>query len=87
MGLTQKESLLYHQSIVESRRDFYWHSNIMQEHQRSAFLATRDRHPPNQAITFIENNVALPGQPLPVFSERAHSFVSLDEARLHQKER
>ena len=59
----------------------------MQEDPRAAFLATRDRHPPNPAVTYIENNVALPGQPLPIFSERTNGFVSLNEARLQQEER
>jgi len=59
----------------------------MQEHQRAAFLAARDRHPPNQVITYVENNVVLPGQPLPIFSERANGFVSLNDAHLQQEER
>ncbi|KAJ4003192.1 hypothetical protein NW752_011633 [Fusarium irregulare] len=58
----------------------------MQDHQRAAFLAACDRHPPNQAITYMENNVAVPGQPLPIFSERANGFVTLNEARLQQSE-
>ncbi|KAF4447064.1 hypothetical protein F53441_9363 [Fusarium austroafricanum] len=58
----------------------------MQDHQRELFLGARDRHPANEAIRYIENNVALPGQPLPVFSERANGFVSLDEARQDQEE-
>ncbi|RBR24288.1 uncharacterized protein FIESC28_02778 [Fusarium coffeatum] len=58
----------------------------MEEHQRAAFLAARERHPPSHAITYIETNVALSGQPLPIFSERANGFVSLDDARLQQEE-
>ncbi|KAF5572063.1 hypothetical protein FPANT_13377 [Fusarium pseudoanthophilum] len=58
----------------------------MQDLQRELFLSARDRHPPNEAARYIENNIALPGQALPVFSERANGFVSLDEARQEQEE-
>ncbi|KAM0227395.1 hypothetical protein ACHAPO_011581 [Fusarium lateritium] len=58
----------------------------MEENQRLTFLTARDRNPSSQAIGYIENHVGLPGQPLPVFSERANGFVSLDEARQHQEE-
>ncbi|KAG5763463.1 hypothetical protein H9Q72_008453 [Fusarium xylarioides] len=58
----------------------------MQDPQRELFLSARDRHPPNEAARYIENNIALPGQPLPVFSEHANGFVSLDEARQEQEE-
>ncbi|RBR13213.1 hypothetical protein FVER53590_09900 [Fusarium verticillioides] len=58
----------------------------MQDLQRELFLSARDRHPPNETARYIENNIALPGQPLPVFSERANGFVSLDEARQEQEE-
>ncbi|RFN51756.1 hypothetical protein FIE12Z_3959 [Fusarium flagelliforme] len=58
----------------------------MLEDPRAVFLAGRGRHPPNQAVTCIENNVALPGQLLPIYSERANGFVSLDEARLQEEE-
>ncbi|KAF5717843.1 hypothetical protein FGLOB1_1951 [Fusarium globosum] len=59
---------------------------MMQDPQRELFLSARDRHPPNEAARYVENNIALPGQPRPVFSERANGFVSLDEARQQQEE-
>ncbi|KAG5751774.1 hypothetical protein H9Q70_005568 [Fusarium xylarioides] len=58
----------------------------MQDAQRELFLSARDRHPPNEAARYIENNISVSGQPLPVFSERANGFVSLDEARQEQEE-
>ncbi|KAF5720097.1 hypothetical protein FMUND_4381 [Fusarium mundagurra] len=58
----------------------------MQDPLRELFLSARDRHPPNEAARYIENNIALPGQPLPVFSEHANGFVSLDEARQEREE-
>ncbi|KAF5539421.1 hypothetical protein FMEXI_8910 [Fusarium mexicanum] len=58
----------------------------MQDPQGKLFLSAHDRHPPNEAARCIENNIALPGQPLPVISERANGFVSLDEARQEQEE-
>ncbi|PNP81402.1 hypothetical protein FNYG_05208 [Fusarium nygamai] len=58
----------------------------MQDPQRELFLSARDRHPPNEAARYIENNIALPGQPLPVFSERVNGFVSLDDACQEQEE-
>jgi hypothetical protein len=59
----------------------------MQDPQRELFLSARDRHPPNEAARYVENNIALPGQLLPVFSERVNGFVFLDEARQEQEER
>ncbi|KAF5584016.1 uncharacterized protein FSUBG_12930 [Fusarium subglutinans] len=58
----------------------------MEDPQAKLFLTARDRHPPNEAARCIENNIALPGQPLPVFSERANGFVSLEEARQEQED-
>ncbi|KAF5647841.1 uncharacterized protein FTJAE_1524 [Fusarium tjaetaba] len=58
----------------------------MQDLHRELFLSARDRLPSNEAARYIENNIALPEQPLPVFSERLNGFVSLDEARQEQEE-
>ncbi|KPM38557.1 hypothetical protein AK830_g7978 [Neonectria ditissima] len=55
-------------------------SSTLVDQQRELFLSSRDRHPPNEAVRYIESNIALPGEPLPVFSERSGGFVTLDEA-------
>lgn len=59
----------------------------MEDHQRQLLLSSRDRHPPDEAIAFIENHVAVPNQPMPIFSERVGGFATLEEAARQQEER
>ncbi|KAK1727020.1 uncharacterized protein BDZ83DRAFT_226336 [Colletotrichum acutatum] len=48
--------------------------------QRDSFLLSRDRYPQKEAVSFTENQICPPGQPLPVYSEQTGSFISADEA-------
>lgn len=52
---------------------------------RLDFLANRPRHPPNDAVTFLENRIQVPGQAQPVFVERLNRVDSLEVAEQQQK--
>jgi hypothetical protein len=58
-----------------------------EELQRDRLYISRDRHPPNDAVRYVENHVALPGRPPAVFSERKGGFALPSEANSHIKER
>ncbi|KAK7912143.1 hypothetical protein PG985_014624 [Apiospora marii] len=52
----------------------------MDENARQTYLQSRSRHPPDEAVRFIENQIAPSGQAQSVFHERVDSFVLVDEA-------
>ncbi|KAK7964339.1 hypothetical protein PG988_011313 [Apiospora saccharicola] len=52
----------------------------MEKNARQNYLHSRSRHPPDEAVRFIENQIAPSGQTPSVFHERVNSFVLVDEA-------
>ncbi|KAK8063320.1 hypothetical protein PG996_007972 [Apiospora saccharicola] len=52
----------------------------MEENARQNYLQSRSRHPPDEAVRFVENQIAPSGQTQSVFHERVNSFVLVDEA-------
>lgn len=54
--------------------------------QRLDFLANRLRHPPSNAVTFLENQVQIPGEAQqPVFVERLNRVDSIEVSEQQQK--
>ncbi|KAK2053543.1 hypothetical protein LY76DRAFT_524392, partial [Colletotrichum caudatum] len=54
---------------------------------RARFLASRNRHPVNEAVVFMENRVTIPGKERPLFSEQKGELVSLNEALAREQAR
>ncbi|KAK2037169.1 hypothetical protein LZ31DRAFT_481949 [Colletotrichum somersetense] len=54
---------------------------------RDRFLASRNRHPVNEAVVFMENCVTMPGKERPLFSEQNGELVSLKEALAREQAR
>lgn len=52
----------------------------MDEIERQDFLSSRLRQPRSEAARFVETRVSIPGQPVPVYSERLDKFVTVEEA-------
>ncbi|KAJ0165468.1 hypothetical protein CTA2_11161 [Colletotrichum tanaceti] len=56
--------------------------------ERESFLNSRERHPVSEAVVFLETQqIALPGQQPPVFSEQKGGLVSVDEAWAQEQKR
>lgn len=55
------------------------------EAERQEFLASRPRNPPSNAVTFLENQVQLRGEPPSVFVERLNRVDSLEVGKEQKK--